>query len=292
MRVLIAGSSGFIGRPLVAVLREAGHDVRRLVRREARGAGEYRWDPPAGWVEDRALDGVEAVINLCGARIGLRWSAAHKQMVVDSRVEPTDVLAEKVSERGVSSLINASGVHYYGDTGNTIADESSPQGRGFLAGLCQEWEAATAPASRAGARVVNLRTGVVLGRGGLLGVLKPLFQFGLGGRLGGGRQYLPWISLRDEVAAIRFLVEHETLSGPVNLCAPRPVTNSEFTATLARVMRRPAPWRVPAAVLRIALGEAAGELPLISLRVVPEVLEKAGFPFTDTELDRALAAAL
>lgn len=296
MRILITGSSGLIGRPLVAALRQSGHEVRRLVRVRppvgaAHPADEYWWDPPAGRVEDRAFQGVDAVINLCGSPMGMRWSAARKQMIIDSRVEPTDVLAEEVAERGVPVLLNASGITYYGEASVTAADETTPAGKGFLAGLCQRWEAATGPAARAGARVVKLRTGLVLARGGLLGPLRPLFRLGLGARLGDGRQYMPWISLRDEIEAIRFLVEHETLSGPVNLCAPEPVTNAEFTRTLARVLHRPAPWRVPASALRLVLGEAADELALISLRAVPAVLAKAGFSFTDTRLDQALAAA-
>ncbi|HET6504717.1 MAG TPA: TIGR01777 family oxidoreductase [Amycolatopsis sp.] len=301
MRVLIAGASGLIGTPLVAELGQAGHEVRRLVRRSARGSGwrgdgardaRFRWDPPAGRIEDGAFDGVDAVINLGGYSIGMRWSAARKQMLIDSRVEPTDVLAEAVAEHRVPTLVNASAVGYYGDTGDTVTDESSAPGTGFLAGLCERWEAATAPAARAGARVAIVRTGLVLARaGGFLGPLKPLFRLGLGGRIGDGHQFMPWISLRDEVAAIRFVAEHPTLSGPVNLCAPEPATNAEFTRALARVAHRPAPVRVPAMVLRAVLGDAADELALVSARVVPGVLTEAGFSFSDTELDRALAAA-
>ncbi|MFD2418620.1 TIGR01777 family oxidoreductase [Amycolatopsis pigmentata] len=292
MRILIAGSSGLIGRSLVAELRAGGHEVRRLVRRAPRAGDEFEWDPPSGRIDERAFDGLGAAINLCGAPIGRRWSAATKQMIVDSRVEPTDVLAEDVAEHGVPALINASGVGFYGDTGDRVVDETSPRGQGFLAGLCEAWEAATAPAARAGARVVNLRTGLVLGKGGLLGPLKPLFQLGLGGRLGDGRQYMPWIGIADEVGAIRFLTEHETVSGPVDLCAPEPVTNAEFTRVLGRVLNRPAPWWVPAFALRAALGEAADELALVSQRAVPTVLLEAGYSFACTELDQALAAAL
>lgn len=291
MRILIAGSTGLIGRPLVSALRESGHEVRRLVRVRPPKAGEYRWDPPAGRIEDGAFDGVDAVINLCGSPMGMRWSAARKQMIIDSRIEPTEVLAEEVAERGVPALVNASGISYYGETGDTVVDETSAAGHGFLAGLCQRWEGATGPAVRAGARVVHLRTGLVLAHGGLLGPLVPLFRLGLGARLGDGRQFMPWISLTDEIAAIRFLVEHETLAGPVNLCAPEPVTNAEFTRALARVLHRPAPWRVPAAVLRLALGEAADELALTSLRAVPAALAKAGFSFADTRVDQGLAVA-
>ncbi|WAL67252.1 TIGR01777 family oxidoreductase [Amycolatopsis cynarae] len=289
MRVLVAGSRGLIGTALVTALSGAGHEVRRLVR----GGGRYSWDPPAGRIDEHAVEGVDAVINLCGAPLTQRWSAARKQVILDSRIEPTEVLAEIVAERGIPALINASAVGYYGDTGDTVTDESSPHGQGFLAGLCVAWEAATKPAARAGARVVHLRTGLVLsGRGGLLGALKPLFQLGLGGRIGDGGQYLPWISLRDEIEAIRFLVEHETLSGPVNLCGPEPVTNAEFTRALGHALHRPAPWRVPSLALRFALGEMADEMALVSQRVVPGVLERAAYPFRDTTLESALAAEL
>jgi uncharacterized protein len=287
MRVLVAGSRGLIGAPLVTALRNAGHEVRRLVR----GTGEYSWEPPAGRIDGRAVDAVDAVINLCGAPMGQRWSAARKQMILDSRIESTEVLAEAVAEHGIPVLVNASAVGYYGDTGDRVVDESAPSGQGFLARLCVAWEAATEPAARAGARVVNLRTGLVLGQGGLLGPLKPLFQLGLGGRLGSGTQYMPWISLHDEVSAIRFVLERETVSGPVNLCAPKPATNAEFTRALGRAVHRPAPWRVPELALRFALGEAADEMALVSQRVAPAVLEKAEFAFTHTTLDSALGAA-
>jgi len=293
MRILIAGSSGLLGSALVAALRDSGHDVRRLVRREARAADEHSWDPPAGRIDDRAFEDVAAVVNLCGSPMGLRWSAARKQMLRDSRLEPTEVLAEAVAEYRIPSLVNASGIGFYGDTGDEVVTESAPRGAGFLAELCEAWEGATAAAAEAGSRVVALRTGLVLsGKGGLLGPLKPLFWLGLGGRLGDGRQWMPWISLRDHVAAVRFLIEHETLSGPVNVCAPDPVTNAEFTRSLGRVLRRPAPWWVPGFALRAALGEAADEMALISQRAVPAVLEKAGFTFVHTDLDGALAVAL
>ncbi|GAB2976812.1 TIGR01777 family oxidoreductase [Amycolatopsis acidiphila] len=288
MRVLVAGSRGLIGNALVEALHEAGHEVRRLVR----GNGEYSWDPPAGRIDDTALKGVDAVVNLCGASLVTRWSAARKQMIADSRIEPTEVLAEAVAEQRVPTLINASAVGFYGDRGADVLDETAPRGDGFLAHLCEAWEAATAPAKRAGARVAHLRTGLVLSRrGGLLGPLKPLFRLGLGGRLGDGRQYMPWISERDEVGAIRFLLEHETLAGPVNLAGPEPVTNAEFTRAFGRVVRRPAPWWVPGAALELALGEAADEMALVSQRAVPAVLQEAGYTFAHSTVDTALAAA-
>ncbi|RZQ59432.1 TIGR01777 family oxidoreductase [Amycolatopsis suaedae] len=293
MRVLLAGSSGLIGATLARSLTANGHEVRRLVRRETRGPDERNWDPPAGRIEPGAFDGVDAVINVGGAPMGLRWSAARKQMIVDSRVEPTEVLADAVAEHGIPVLVNASAVGFYGDTGSTVVDETAPNGEGFLAGLAARWEAATAPAAKAGARVVLARTGLVIsGAGGLLGTLKPLFLLGLGGRLGDGKQFMPWISLTDEVAALEFALTHAKVSGPVNLTAPTPVTNAEFTRAFARALGRPAPWWVPGPALRVALGEQADEMALVSQRAVPEVLRGAGFRFTHTELDAALADEL
>ncbi|PXY27232.1 TIGR01777 family oxidoreductase [Prauserella muralis] len=294
MRVLIAGSSGLIGNALVPRLREVGHEVLRLVRRAPRGADERGWDPPAGRIDDGALDGVDAVVNLCGAPLASgRWSGARKQLLLDSRVEPTEVLAEAVAEHGVPALLNSSGVNFYGDTGDREVDEGAPGGGGFLAHLCATWEAATTSAAQGGARVVLLRTSPVLsGTGGLLGPLKPLFWLGLGGRLGSGRQYLPWISLPDQVEAIRFALEHTDVSGPVNLASPHPVTNAEFTRSLGRALRRPAPWWAPSPALRLALGEAADEMLLSGPRAVPSVLPKAGFRFRHPDLDDALAAVL
>lgn len=289
MRVLIAGSSGFIGSALLSELRGAGHEVHTLVRRTARAGTEHSWNPPAGTLSEGALAGVEAVINLCGVSLNGRWSAARKQEIRDSRIEPTEVLAEAVAEHGVATLINASGINYYGDTGDIAVDESAGAGGGFLAELCEDWERATDPARKAGARVVTVRTGLVLaGHGGLLKILKPLFWLGLGGRLGEGRQYLPWISLADEVRAIRFLLEHPEISGPVNLCAPNAVTNAEFTRALGRALSRPAFWFVPRTALRVVLGEAADELALSGVRALPRVLTEAGFQFTHTDLDAAL----
>ncbi|TNC22333.1 TIGR01777 family oxidoreductase [Amycolatopsis alkalitolerans] len=287
MRVLVAGSRGLIGTALVAALTDAGHQVRRLVR----GTGDYTWDPPSGRIDGKAFNDVGAVVNLCGSSMVTRWSAARKQMIADSRIEPTEVLAEAVAEHEIPVLVNASAVGYYGDRGDEVLDETASRGEGFLAHLCEAWEAATAPAKRAGARVVHVRTGLVLSRRrGLLGLLKPLFRLGLGGRLGDGRQYLPWISEHDEAAGIRFLIEHETLAGPVNLSGPEPVTNSQFTKALGRALNRPAPWRVPGFALEAVLGEAADELVLVSQRAVPAALREAGYSFAHSTVDAALAA--
>ena len=294
MRVVIAGSSGLIGTALVAALRRARHEVVRLVRHAPGAADERRWDPPAGWLEENALAGADVVVNLCGAGIGdRRWTAERKQVLKDSRYTPTEVLATAVAEHGVGTLVNASAVGFYGDTGDTPVDESAPTGAGFLADLCKDWEQATSAASTAGARVVFVRSGLVLsGHGGLLAKIRPLFALYLGGRLGSGRQYMPWISLDDEVAAIRFAIEHDTLSGPVNLAGPMPVTNADFTSTLAKVMGRPAPWIIPGFALRAVFGEFADEGILIGQRAVPRALQRAGFQFQHESLRDALGAVV
>jgi uncharacterized protein (TIGR01777 family) len=292
MRIAIAGSSGFIGTALVAALRRAGHEVVRLVRREPSASDERRWDPPAGWLEADALDGVAAVVNLCGAGIGdKRWTEARKQVLRDSRETPTEVLAGAVAKAKIPVLVNASAVGFYGDTGDEVVDENTPAGSGFLADLVRRWEDATGPAAQSGARVVLLRSGLVLApHGGTLAMLRPLFALFLGGRFGDGKQYMPWISLDDEVAAIRFALEHETLTGPVNLTGPTPVTNAEFTAALGKTLGRPTPWVVPGFALRLALGELAGEGVLAGQRAVPKVLLRAGFTFAHESIQDALAA--
>ncbi|GAB2970612.1 TIGR01777 family oxidoreductase [Saccharothrix stipae] len=292
MRVVIAGSSGLIGTSLVAALRGAEHEVLRLVRRRPSAPDERRWDPPAGRIDAGALDGVDAVVNLCGAGVAdKRWSDARKQVLLDSRTVPTEVLAAAVAEHGVPVLVNASAIGYYGDTGDEVVDETSPSGTGFLAELCRQWEAATAPADEH-ARVVRMRTGLVISpSGGLFGQIKPLFSFFLGGRLGDGRQYMPWISLDDAISAIRFVIEHD-VSGPVNITAPSPVTNAEFTRTVGHALRRPTPWVAPAFALKAVLGEVAEEGLLSGQRAVPRVLEQRGFQFLHPALGAAVAAAV
>ena len=294
MRILVAGSTGLIGSATVARLREAGHEVRRLVRREAEALDEYCWDPPSGQIEQGAFDGVRAVLNFCGAPLlPGRWSAERKQVITDSRIEPTEVLAEAVRRHDVPLLVNGSAVGYYGDGGPEPLDESAPNGSGFLAELCRKWEQAAHAAASDRVRVVRVRTGVVLTpRGGLLGALKPLFFLGLGGRIGTGGQYMPWIALDDVTSAVRFAVENDTVAGPVNLTAPSPVTNSAFTKTLGRHLNRPAPWWMPAAGLRVLLGQAGQEMVLASQRAVPNTLESSGFRFSHDDLDDALAEIL
>ena len=294
MRVLVAGSSGLIGTALVAQLRATGHDVLRLVRRRPSAPDERGWDPPAGRIDNGAFDGVDAVVNLNGVGIGDRpWSGARKQLVRDSRNVPTDVLATAVAEHGVATMLSQSGINIYGDTGERVVDESAPPGRGFLADVCREWEAATAPAEAAGARVVLMRSAPVLSRsGGIVARLRPLFRLMLGGRLGSGRQYFPWISLDDEIGAVRFLLEHAEVAGPVNLVGPEMVTNAEFTRALAEAVHRPAPFVVPGFALTAALGQMAHEMVLTGPRAVPAKLTAAGYLFRHPTFKDALAVAV
>jgi uncharacterized protein len=295
MRIAIAGSSGLIGTALVSLLRQAGHEVHRLVRRRPHAVDERAWDPSSAIMDADALEGTDAVVNLCGsAMANRRWSGEFKQAIRDSRIGPTEVLAAAVAEHRVPVLVSASGVGYYGDTGDREVDEAAPAGSGFLAQVCRDWEAATAAAERAGARVVRLRTGLVISpSGGLMGQLRPLFAVGLGGQLGGGQQYMPWISLDDEVGAIRFAVEHSELSGPVNLSGPDPVTNTEFTKAMGEAMHRPTLLAVPGFALRLARGaELVDEMILTGQRAVPGVLRTHGYPFQHPTLAAALAAAL
>ena len=294
MRVVIAGSSGLIGTALVAHLREAGHDVLRLVRRAPAAPDERGWDPPAGRVDPGTFDGVDAVIGLGGVGIGDRpWSGARKQLIRDSRNVPTEVLAAAVAEHGVPAFLSASAVGYYGNTGDHLTDEDSPSGGGFLAEVCRDWEAAAQKAKDGGARVVHLRTGLVLApAGGLLGILKPLFKLFLGGRLGSGAQYMPWISLDDEIGGIRHALEHSEISGPVNLTGPTPVTNAEFTTALAAAVHRPTSIPVPAAAIKTLLGAMGEELLLFGQRAVPARLEATGYQFRHFTVEDALSAAL
>jgi len=294
VRVVVAGSSGLIGTALVAHLRGAGHEVLRLVRRSPAAPDERGWDPPAGTIEDGALDGADAVVNLGGVGIADRpWSGARKQAIRDSRTVPTDVLATAVARQGVPVMVSASGIDYYGDTGNREIDESAPSGSGFLADVCRDWEAAAAPARDAGARVVHVRSGLVLSpSGGLMSRIRPLFKGFLGGRIGDGRQYWPWVSLDDEISAIAFAVETDALSGPMNATGPVPVTNAEFTAELGAALGRPTPLPVPAFAITAVLGEMGRELLLTGQRAVPRALLDAGFQFRHHTVGDALSAAV
>ncbi len=291
--VAIAGSSGLIGSALSAALRAADHRVLRIVRRTPANSEELHWNPASGEFDADALTDVDVVVNLCGVNIGARrWSGAFKQNLRDSRIGPTEVLATAVADAGVETLINASAVGYYGNTRDRVVDENQRTGSGFLAQLCEDWEAATLPAQYGGARVVLARTGLVMApAGGALRKMRPLFSAGLGARLGSGRQYMSWISLEDEVRALLFAISHSSLSGPVNLTGPAPVTNAEFTTAFGSAVNRPTPMVLPGFAVRAAIGEFAGEGLLIGQRAIPSALERAGFEFHHNTIGEALSYA-
>lgn len=304
MRILMAGSSGFLGSWLRDRLRADGHEVVRLVRREARAPDEVQWRPDAGLLDPAVVASADAVVNLAGTPLGTRvgrmqvpvrwWTAAYRREFRTSRVKSTATLARAIAtaERRPSVFLAASAVGWYGDTGDAEVDEQAPAGEGFLADTCRVWEAATGPAEEAGVRVVRMRIGFPLHRdGGLLGPQLLPFRWGLGGRLGHGRQWVPWISLADWLEAVVLLLRRDDLAGPVNLVGPRPVTNAEFTRALSRELGRPALVPVPGVLLRGLLGEY-GRDALASKRVVPGVLTQAGFTFAHPDLPSALRAAL
>lgn len=292
MRVAVTGSSGLIGSALVAGLEARGHEAIRVVRREARTAREIEWDPAAGTIDASGFEGVQAVVNLAGKSIGdQRGTEKVKQEVRDSRVQGTRLLAETLAglEQPPEVLVNASAIGYYGDRGNEVLSEVSSSGRGFLAGLCREWEAATVPASEAGVRVVLLRSGLVLsGSDGLMGRLLPFFRFGVGGRLASGHQWWSWIAIDDEVGLIKHALMNNEVRGALNATAPHPVTNREFTRTLGRVLRRPAVTPVPRAALWAIMGRDFGDDILSSQRVECAQAKATGYQFHHADLEAAL----
>ena len=292
MQIAVSGSSGLIGSALVSVLTAGGHRVFRLVRGIAPGADSIRWDPGVG-VRDVALaEGLDAGVHLAGENIGAgRWTARRKAEIRQSRIEGTRRLSESLARlaRRPKALVSASAIGFYGDRGAEALNEDSPPGNDFLAQVCREWEKATAPAAKAGIRVVNLRFGVVLSpAGGALRKMLLPFRMGAGGRIGSGRQFMSWIALDDAVGAIRHALITESLAGPVNAVAPSPVTNTEFTRTLARVLRRPAIAPLPAFAARLAFGEMADALLLSSQRVLPTRLQASGYTFRFPDLEGAL----
>ncbi|MFC9547968.1 TIGR01777 family oxidoreductase [Streptomyces sp. NPDC014603] len=296
-RIAVAGASGLIGGALVGSLTADGHRVVRLVRGTPRGPDQVRWDPEGGSVDAAGLAGCDAVVNLAGAGVGdRRWTPAYKERIRSSRVNGTAALAAAVASLADGErprvFVNGSAIGYYGETGGREVDESAPAGEGFLPSVCREWEGAAAPAEEAGVRTVFTRTGLVVSRGGgAWGRLFPLFRAGLGGRLGDGRQYWSFVALHDVVAALRHLLETDGLSGPFNVTAPHPATNAEITRVMARVLRRPAVFAVPAPVLRTVLGEMSGDV-LGSARVLPKRLLESGFRFAFPDIEGAVRAAL
>src|SRR5579884_583551 len=293
MRVLISGASGLIGSSLARELAYRGAGVFRLVRRRPEDAREVAL-PPQG--HPAQFEDFTAVIHLAGANIAAhRWTEAYKREIAESRIQPTAKLAHVLAglKRPPQVFLCASAIGIYGDRGEEVLTEDSPAGTGFLAETCRAWEAAAQPARDAGIRTAHMRFGVVLApKGGALDKILPVFQLGAGGRLGSGKQWMSWISLQDAISAIAFLMEKETISGPVNVVAPAPVTNAEFTQLLARMLHRPAIFPVPAFALRVALGQMAEEGLLASARVIPQKLQQAGFRFEHPQLADALSATL
>ncbi|MBN2476010.1 MAG: TIGR01777 family oxidoreductase [Pirellulales bacterium] len=297
MRILVSGASGLIGSALVRHFRADRHDVVRLVRGESqRTEDEVSWDPEADRLAPADLEGFEAVVHLAGENVAnARWTARQKAKIRDSRIRGTRLLSAALAgiSRPPRVLASASAVGYYGGRGDEPLSEQSPAGSGFLADVCRDWEAATEPAAEAGIRVVRFRLGMVLaGRGGALARMLPGFRWGLGGRLGDGRQYVSWITLPDVVGAVDHLLRRDTLEGPVNLVAPNPVTNARFTRSLGRLLHRPTILPVPEIALRTLFGQMADELLLASIRAVPRQLLDSGYRFHDPELDSALRHVL
>jgi uncharacterized protein (TIGR01777 family) len=296
MEITIAGASGLIGTALARAFERDGHGIRRLVRGNVKGPGEYSWSPDAGTIDFPAIEGSDAVINLAGANLaGRRWTEKRKRLLRDSRVRSTDVIARCIANCASkpSVLVNASGVGYYGTHPEGWVDEQSPLGDGFLAGLCSAWENATAPAAAAGVRVVKVRSGVVLAKeGGALAKMLPVFKLGLGGPIGDGRMWLSWISICDLVRVVERVISDSEFVGAVNAATPNPVTNREFTKVLGRALGRPAIAPVPVWALRLALGEMADETLLASARAKPGRLLDAGFEFRHETIDAAFDAVL
>jgi len=287
-RIAITGASGLIGSALVGHLKSEGHTVQRLVRRATVAADEIQWDPKTGFVDIEALRGVDAVIHLAGVGVGdKRWSKRYKSEILNSRLLGTTAIANAVAEVKPQVFISASAIGWYGDSGNRAVVESDSVGNDFLAAVCREWEGAADLAGEV--RTVKLRTGLVLDpTGGALGRMLPLFRFGLGGKLGSGKQWWSWITLHDVVRAITFALVNN-ISGPVNLTSPNPVTNQEFTSALARAMKRPALFPAPAIALKIALGGFSSEV-LGSKKVMPNALTEAGFQWDYPHISTALQA--
>jgi uncharacterized protein (TIGR01777 family) len=289
MKVAVTGSTGLVGSALISVLAGAGHDVIRLRR-------PVQWDPEKGFVDAAAIRNVDAIVHLAGESIASgRWTSARKKRIRDSRVQGTRLLADAIGRLQPlpKVFVSASAIGYYGDRGDELLREDSSAGQGFLPDVCKQWEAATDPATRAGVRVVHLRTGLVLSaKGGALRKMLTPFKLGVGGVIGSGRQYWSWISIDDVCGAILHCIHASTVHGPVNIVAPSPTTNAEFTKTLGRVLGRPTIFPMPAFAARLALGEMADELLLASARVEPAKLLASRFVFRHRELDAALRSVL
>lgn len=292
MKVLIAGSSGLVGKALVEALKKRGDIPLCLVRREARQDNELFWNPLTGTLNKSQLTDIDAVVNLAGENIADgRWTAEKKKRMRDSRILTTQNLIRNIStlDKLPQVWINASAVGYYGDTGSIAIDESGPVGKGFLAELCKEWEAAADEAAQLGIRTVKLRIGMVLSpKGGALRKMSPFFKWGLGGKIGSGKQYMSWISIDDLIAMILFALDNQSLSGAINAVSPQPVTNSAFTKAFGKVLNRPTFFPLPAFVARLVFGEMADEVLLMNTQAVPQVMIERGFSFIHPHIEQAL----
>lgn len=293
MKIAIAGASGLVGKSLIPALEAEGHEITRLVRQIPR-AGEIEWHPNQDEVSAASIEGFDIIINLAGENIaGGRWTDEQKRKIRDSRVNGTHLLSEAMAkmERKPRAFVCASATGIYGDRDDEILDEQSESGGGFLAGVCREWEMACDPAVKAGVRVVHLRFGPILARdGGMLSKLLTPFKMGMGGKVGSGKQFISWVSLEDSINATVLAINDESLRGPLNVVSPNPVTNEEFTKTLGHVLNRPTALAMPAFAARLAFGELADEMLLVSQRVMPKKLSANGFQFKYPELDAAFRA--
>ncbi len=296
MKILVSGSHGLVGSALMDSLKGDGHELFALVRRAPRSDAEVEWRPERGSLALARLEGMETVIHLAGESIASgRWTEEKKQRIRDSRVKGTTLLSEALANLShpPRAFLCASAIGFYGDRGDEILTEESAPGNDFLAEVCVEWEQATAPAAEKGIRVVNLRFGIILSAdGGALAKMLPPFRMGAGGRVGSGKQYMSWIALDDVVAAIKLALANDVFHGPVNVVAPNPVTNAEFTKALGKALSRPTLFPVPEFAARLAFGEMADALLLSSQRVKPRRLEDAGYPFQYSDLERALRHVL
>ncbi len=291
MKIAIAGASGLIGAALIPELEAERHQIVRLVRSSPR-ADEIEWHPNQDSIDPAKLEGFDVIINLAGENVGEgRWTDEKKRKIHDSRVNGTHLLSEAITKlpKKPRAFLCASATGIYGDRGDEVLDEQSESGGGFLAGVCREWEMATEPAQRAGVRVVNFRFGPVLARGGgMLDKMLTPFKMGVGGKIGSGKQFISWVALDDVVGAIKLALNDESIRGPLNVVSPKPVTNEQFTRALGEVLSRPTVMAVPAFAARLAFGEMADEMLLVSQRVVPKKLQAAGFTFQFPQLDQTL----
>lgn len=295
LTIAITGSHGLVGSHLIKHLEARGHCIKRIVRSAPKDDSQIRWSPTANEIEADKLMDVDVVINLAGEPVVGRWNAKKKQRIRDSRVMGTRLIAQTLAAlpQRPKLLINASGIGYFGSRGDEVLTEAASLGQGFLADVCKQWEAATEPAIAAGVRVAMMRFGMILSpKGGALAAMLPAFKLGIAGRLSTGKQWMSWITLDDVIAAIEYVITHHDVQGPVNTVSPTPVTNQQFTQTLARVLHRPAILPVPAFALRLIFGELADEALLASGRAIPDKLTHAGFTFADPNLEPALRRLL